>query len=348
MKFEYSDDQIEIRAVARKMLGETSDQSGVYDNDLWQAFVRDMELLSLHVNEEEGGAGGSLLELSILFSEFGRAVAPLPAFESVAAVESVRVTDFGSEAPVEWAQMITGDRRIGFAIVSDLLGPSSSAPTTVQKAATIDFCIGDTPDIVVVRCGTNGVALIDTSAPGVLVEPTVSLDPRRATCRIILDNAAIAIGVLDPLARQYLDSFVRLLLASELEGISAACLDKAVEYAKLREQYGRLIGSFQAVKHLCANMAIELDGLQPAVMYAALALNEKYEDSAIANRVAFATALETADTCSSGNLQVHGGLGFTQEATPHLYFKRMVFDSSLLTSPTEEFLGIAEAVGISA
>lgn len=349
MRFEYDEEQTEVRRVVREMLAAAELPAGVYDHALWSSFVTEMQLLSLHVPEEAGGAGGSLHELSILFSEFGRAAAALPAFESVAATEAVRLADFGAAETVAWTDLQTGNIRLGFSADGDLPAVAdSSAGARVRVSGVVDLCVGEAPELIVVRTYQDRVVVIDPSESGVRVTPTAALDPHRATCSVVLDDARVTVGVLGPEQDGQFDSFVRLLLASELEGISAACLEHAVDYAKQREQYGRPIGSFQAVKHLCADMAIALDGLQPTVMYAALALEEGYDDAVLATRIAFATALETAHICASTNLQVHGGIGFTEEATPHLYLKRVVFDSAVLTSPTDELLGIADEIGIGA
>lgn len=349
MRFEYTEDQTELRGVVREMLADAELPAGVYDLTLWESFVTDMQLLSLHVPEADGGAGGSLHELSILFSEFGRAAAALPAFESVAAAEAVRLADFGGGNRVAWEGLLTGDKRLGFVAEAELRAVEDApSGAEVRVSGAIDFCVGEAPELVIVRTGRNRVVVVDAAASGVQVTPTAALDPHRATCSILLDEAPVVVGVFDAEQRDRFDAFTRLLLASELEGIAAACLESSVDYAKQREQYGRPIGSFQAVKHRCADMAIALDGLQPTVMYAALALDEGFDDAVLANRIAFSTAVETAETCANSNLQVHGGIGFTEEATPHLYLKRVVFDSAVLTSPTDELLGIADAMGIGA
>lgn len=349
MKFEYSDEQAELRNVVREMLADAELPAGVYDHSLWSSFVTDMQLLSIHVPEEEGGAGGSLHEMSILFSEFGRAAAALPAWESAVATEAIRLADFGVMADVAWEELLTGGTRMGFSAHGFIPSAAEAAAgEKVRVTGSIDMCVGEAPELIVVRTGRDRVVVIDAANPGVTVTPTEALDPHRATCIVTLEDTEVAVGAFEDEQIERFDAFVRLLLASELEGIAAACLDHAVDYAKQREQYGRPIGSFQAIKHHCADMAIALDGLQPAVMYAALALEEGYQDAALATRIAFSTALETAETCASTNLQVHGGIGFTEEASPHLYLKRVVFDSAVLTSQTDELLEIADAIGIGA
>ena len=139
----------------------------------------------------------------------------------------------------------------------------------------------------------------------------------------------------------------RTLLAAEIVGGIEGALSMSVEYAKIRHQFNRPIGSFQSIKHRCAEMAIDLDSARAITLYAAyLAAAEDRPELAKAAPMALATAIAGFDLAASSNVQIHGGIGFTWEHDAHLYYRRAKADSVLLGSIRDQWLDVADRIGI--
>jgi alkylation response protein AidB-like acyl-CoA dehydrogenase len=181
-------------------------------------------------------------------------------------------------------------------------------------------------DIVLVPARTGdalAVYVVETSAPGLTITPLQGLDPGTRLAQVTLDGAAVAAE-----ARLSGDALPFLLLrggvgaAAEMLGASRRCLDMAVEYAKVREQFGQPIGSFQAIRHKCAEMLLEVENSHSATYYAAWALDHDADDAEIAASVAKSYVNDASRKVCGEAIQVHGGIGFTWEYDLHLYFKR--------------------------
>jgi alkylation response protein AidB-like acyl-CoA dehydrogenase len=181
-------------------------------------------------------------------------------------------------------------------------------------------------DVILVparAAGTLAVYVVETSAPGVSITPLTSMDPGTRLAQVTLDGAAVAAE-----ARLGAEALAFLLLrgavgaAAEMLGASRRCLDMAVEYAKVREQFGQPIGSFQAIRHKCAEMLLEVENSHAATYYAAWALDSGAEDGELAASVAKSYVNDAARKVCGEAIQVHGGIGFTWEFDLHLYFKR--------------------------
>jgi alkylation response protein AidB-like acyl-CoA dehydrogenase len=168
------------------------------------------------------------------------------------------------------------------------------------------------------------VFAVDANAPGVAIKPLGGMDPGTRLAQVTLDGAAVAAE-----ARLPSDGAAEFLLlrgavgaAAEMLGAARRCLDMAVEYAKVREQFGQPIGSFQAIRHRCAEMLLEVENSHAATYYAAWALDNGAEDGPLAASVAKSYVSDAARKVCGDAIQVHGGIGFTWEYDLHLYFKR--------------------------
>jgi alkylation response protein AidB-like acyl-CoA dehydrogenase len=167
------------------------------------------------------------------------------------------------------------------------------------------------------------VYLVDTSAPGVSIKPLTSLDPGTRLGQVTLDAAAVATEAMLPAeALPFLLERGAVGAAAEMLGAARRCLDMAVEYAKVREQFGQPIGSFQAIRHRCAEMLLDVENSHAATYYAAWALASGAEDGPLAASVAKSYVNDAARKVCGDAIQVHGGIGFTWEYDLHLYFKR--------------------------
>ena len=291
---------------ARALLDATTEEL----SSTWSEMAQ-MGWLGLHLAEEQGGSGFGLEELVVVVEAMGRTLAPGPFVPTV--IASAVLSAVGGEA---------ADRLLpGFAEGS-LIGAVAldTSVTVVDGLATGDagvilggglaavLLIGAGDDVLVVEAGT-----------GVTIEVPPNLDPSRRSARVTLDGAPAT--VLSG-ARQALMDLSRLLLSAEAVGVAAACTEMGAAYAKERLQFGRVIGTYQAVKHHCANMAVATELATSAVWDAAKAASTGGDVFSYAAAVAATLAAPAADLCANLNTQVHGGIAITWEHDAHLYMRR--------------------------
>jgi alkylation response protein AidB-like acyl-CoA dehydrogenase len=296
------------RAAARALL--------TADNEELPAFWRELGQLGwlgLHLPEEHGGSGFGLPELVIVAEEMGRAVAPGPFVPTV--IASAVLTAAGSaETQARLLPGLADGSAIGaVALAADVRvfgGKASGQAGTVLS--------GKLADVLLVATGDD-VALIDCHGEGVTVTVPANLDPARRAARITLDGAPAEVM---PGAGPALTDLARTILAAEATGVARATTQMASAYAKVREQFGRPIGMFQAVKHHCANMLVGAELATAAVWDAARAAAGGGEQFTCTAAIAATLALAAADENANLNTQVHGGIGFTWEHDAHLYLRR--------------------------
>lgn len=181
-----------------------------------------------------------------------------------------------------------------------------------------------------------GLFLVDCDQPGVHCDPLALFDPSRGLARLVLDDVPVRpVGPraeAGPILRQAADRIVTALAAEQLGGVRA-CLDMAVHHARERHQFGRAIGSFQAVKHRCADLLLDLEASRSAVAYAAACADEVHDELPVAASMAKSQVGESYGRAAAANLQIHGGLGFTWEHDCHLHLKRAKAGAALFGSP---------------
>lgn len=343
MYFAYDEDQEEFRSSLRRLLTERAPiarvrevaAAGTHDADTWQLLCSNMGVPGLHVAEEFGGGGFSFLETAIVAQELGRALTPVPFVATCGAVEAI--LRLGSDAlRREFLPALLDGSSIGALALSGprdtVVGSTSvraegdpAAPTLTGRLEYVAF--GHVADVLVVPAlvpTRDNVALylVDARAAGVEAIGQPSLDPTRPVATVDLTAAPSRFLGADRRAIGRVVDVVRTLLANEALGASEAVLEMAVEYAKQRVQFNRPIGSFQAIKHKCADMAIAIDRAQATVMYASMCADEDNDEFPRIAVMAKSQASECLTLCASQNIQVHGGIGFTWEADPHLYFRR--------------------------
>lgn len=336
MDFRYSTEQDDFRASLRGFLGrgapvrEMAAADGS-DRRLWQRLCTELELPALHVPPEHGGLGATLVETAIAFAELGRALTPIPFAATVFAIEAILRMGDDEQRKRLLAGLLTG-ARIGTIAVS---GHDVASATTVRavrrdgRPALTGECTpvlhGHVADLFVVPAVADGsivLHVVAADAPGVTVTPLPSFDITRpvATLRLAGSPAEpLTAGTPDDMER-VLD-VARVLLAAEMLGGAEACLDLAVQYAGRRTQFDRPIGSFQAVKHACADMMIEIDATRATVMFAAMSAANGDELQTVAP-LAKAQTAETFVLCAGSALQIHGAIAFTWEHDLHLYYRR--------------------------
>ncbi|WP_182481512.1 acyl-CoA dehydrogenase family protein [Nocardioides immobilis] len=305
------------------------------NRQLWRSLA-DLGLLGVGVPEERGGSGGGVRELCLLAEQVGFAVPRIP-FVGTAAVLAVSrhdATDIvdGSVVVVPaWETLPT-------AVV-----PRARTSALRLNGGTVDgklgaVAFGMDADRLLAFAGSVPV-IVDLDAPGVRRTPVDSFDVTEPSAAI--EFTGVAATVLEPVAS--LDR-IRAVLAAELIGTGQRALDGAVEFAGQRHQFGRAIGSFQAIKHLLADRHVQLDAARLLVEWAAAALDDERPDATAAAQTALAAAVDAADCATRDALQVHGGIGFTWEHPSHVYLKRARARRSLLGSVAAQLDALADQV----
>ena len=362
MDFQYSIEQDDFRESLRRFLSDQAPPARVrevaaadgHDGRLWQRLCTELQLPGLHAPEQYGGAGATLVETALVFEEAGRALAPVPLASTAFAIEAVlRMGD--EEQRSRLLPGLLSGGRIGSLALS---GPSGAAATvradrhsgrTVLTGECSPVLHGHVADLFVVPAEADGAVtlhVVAADAAGVTVERLPSFDGTRPVAKLQLAHTpaeTLTAGASDAFER-VLD-VARVLLAAEMLGGAEACLELAVEHARSRRQFDRPIGSFQAVKHTCAEMMIEIDATRAAVMFAAISATDD-DELAITGPLAKAQAADTYILCAGSAIQVHGGIAFTWEHDLHLYFRRAQTTAALFGSSARHRALLADRAGL--
>ena len=310
------------------------------DDALWQSLA-EMGVLGVLVPESEDGSGLGLLDAAVAAAQLGRAVAPAP-FLGTAVMAATALTTAGTPAQrKEWLPKIaSGALRVGVA-ATELLSPRegfgfrSEGGRLHGKAL---LALDAAADAYLVPVGSESLALVPRDAAGLDVVLLPTIDRTRRFAEIGAEGVSPAewIGGRDGTAggavRRMIDAG-RVAVAADVLGASEVAIERAVAYAQQRVQFGRPIGSFQAVKHLCAEMIAELEPARSLVWYAAHAFDALPDESSLLAAHAKAHLCEIGTFIVRTATEVHGGIGFTDEHDLHLWFKRVGVDRQLLGTP---------------
>lgn len=297
----------DARGAARKLLEATDEELP----ELWSEVV-DLGWLGLHIPETLGGSGFGLEELVVVTEEMGRAVTPGPFVPTV--IASAFIDAAGDEATKERfvPGLVDGSICAGLALDGSVVVDGGTA-----NGRSDGVLGGGLAQIIVVPSGDD-VAVIEV-VDAVSVHVPKNLDPTRRSAQVTFENAP---ATLIAGARQTLVDLARVILSAEAVGLARECTELAAEYAKERQQFGRPIAMFQAVKHHCANMAVAAELATSAVWDAARAGATGGDQLTYAAAVAATLAAPAADLCANLNTQVHGGVAITWESDAHLYMRR--------------------------
>jgi alkylation response protein AidB-like acyl-CoA dehydrogenase len=296
-----------------------------YDAALWSKLT-DQGYTGIIFPEAYGGVGLGKVELMLLMEESGRALLPGPFFSTVVVAGSV-LDAVASPAHKQkyLAPICRGEARSTVAVLEanaswiprDVQLTASNGKLTGEKYFVSDAAIADFI-IVVAR---NGVFIVNSKAPGLKISPMTAMDLTRKLYIVEFNNTpAEEIGATTNLERAF--DVATAALSAELVGGMQRTLDITVEYAKTRKQFGKPIGTFQAVQHQCADMYLETESSRSAVYYAGWALEENSPDASTAVSIAKMYASDAARTVGNRGIQIHGGMGFTWENDVHLYYRR--------------------------
>ncbi len=308
-----------------------------YDAGLW-AKMAEQGFTGIISPEEFGGLGLGKVELILLMEEAGFALLPGPFFSTVALAGPVFDALGTPEQKKKYLEPIcNGQAR---STVAMLEASASWDPAEVQMSARDGKLTGQklfVPDAAVadsiIVVARNGVFVVDAKAAGVTIAPMSSMDITRKQYSVKFNNTpAEKLGELAGLGRA-LDVSTAALVA-ELVGGMQRSLDLTVQYAKTRKQFGKPIGSFQAVQHQCADMYLETESSRSAAYYAAWALEENAPDAATAVSIAKMYGSDAARSVGNHGIQIHGGMGFTWENDLHLYYRRAKASETALGDAT--------------
>ncbi len=286
--------------------------------------------LGIHLPEAHGGSGAGLLELVVVLDELGRQVAPGPFLPTVLA--SAVIAQCGS--PEQQARWLPG---LADGTTTAALGLAGSGLTL--SAGTLDgdagvVLGGQAADLILLRVGAD-VLVLERDAKGLSLTEATNLDPTRRSATASASGVTVDAEHVMAGAGERAVALARTLGAAEAVGGMAACTDYAVEYAQERVQFGRTIGTFQAVKHHCANMLVAAELATAAVYDAARAAHDDADEFAFTAAMAATLAFEPYVHNAQMNIQVHGGIGFTWEHDAHFYLRRALVLNAVLGTPRD-------------
>lgn len=352
MDFQFSPEQDDFRTSLRGFLRDRvqqpRDSYEGYDNRLWQQMCTELELPGLHIPAEYGGAGATLVETAIAMMELGRVLAPVPFATNSFAVETILRMGDAEQRKDLLPALLCGERVAAFADSGAVIADRSEGRLLLTGECS-PVLHGASADLFVVPVPSGGGTVphvVRADASGLTVERLPSFDLTRHVARLRLaDTPAEALSAGTPADFDTVLDVARVLLAAEMLGGAEACLDMSVEYACNRTQFDRPIGSFQAVKHACAEMMIEIDATRAAVMFAAMSAVTG-DELEIAAPLAKAQAADTFVQCAGSAIQIHGGIAFTWEHTVHRYFRRARTTAALFGSSAQHRALLADRVGL--
>ncbi|MDP3853377.1 acyl-CoA dehydrogenase family protein [Phenylobacterium sp.] len=343
MNFDFSDDQKFLKDEARKFLAancgtervrKTLDDDGrAYDEALWKS-VAEQGWLGAAIPEEFGGLGLGHLELCVIAEELGRVVAPIPFASTVYFLAEAILLAGNDEQKAYLLPKIAGGEIIGAIATSE--GPGVVTAASLKATVTdgkltgvkVPVTDGDIANVALVLAKENGkpgLFLVDLTDASVTRESLKTLDPTRDAARLTFKDApARRVGNAGEgveLVEQIFDR-AAVLLSFEQCGGADRCLEMAKEYALERYAFGRVIASYQAIKHKLADMYVKNELARSNAYYGAWALNTNAPELPVAASAARIAASEAFWFGSKENIQTHGGIGFTWEMDCHLYYRR--------------------------
>jgi alkylation response protein AidB-like acyl-CoA dehydrogenase len=352
------DDLVALRASVRSFLEAKSPIVAVreamttadgFDRDVWRQMAGQLGLQGLSLPEQYGGSGFGMIEQLIVCEELGRSLYSGPYFSTVALAAGLLVQCDDEAAKAEYLSRIaSGDLIATVALVesdeswsSDHLATHAELDQDQWRVSGVKPFVtdGSVAELVLVPAMTSeGPSLfaIDGSASGVTKTPLDVMDPTRKQSRLAFEAAPARLIGEAGKAKAWLDAMIvtaTISLAGEQVGGAKRLLEISVEYAKTRQQFGRFIGSFQAIKHKCASVYLETESAEAVARYAAWTVDEGMDDATVAASMAKSYCSEVFTHAAAENIQIHGGVGFTWDNDGHLYLRR--------AKTSEVFLGDA-------
>ncbi len=379
MNFAFTEEQDELRNSVRRFLDDKSSSPAVrelmettegYDKAVWDQMANQLGLQGLAIPEEFGGSGYSFIELGIVLEGMGRSLLCAPFFSSAVLATTALLQSGDDAAKKEYLPGIASGETIATLAFTeqsgrwdeegittpatqsgDSGGPDSVGDWTItgEKMFVVD---GHVANLIIVAARTGkGVSLfaVDPSDSSVTREALSTMDQTRKQARVEFNNTPARLIGTDGGGWATMNTTLDLAavaLANEQVGGAQKVLEMSVEYAKVRVQFGRPIGSFQAIKHKCADMLLEVESAKSAAYYAAWCAAEMNDELPVTASLAKAYCSDAYFHSAAENIQIHGGIGFTWEHDAHLYFKRAKSMELFLGDPTYHRELLAQRIGI--
>ncbi len=348
MEFAFTDEQSHFRdmiarfcrdksppATVRKVL----DGDGGFDRALWAQVCGELALVGLHVPEDRGGVGFGPVELGIVMEEFGRSLIPVPYLSSVLASAALARVESGAGPDSLMSAMVSGEQ-----IVTLVLDPAHGHPVSDEISlregrlqgtarAVLDADRADVVLVVVRRDGAATLFAVNGNAPELTRQPLRTMDRTRPMARLSFAGCrGEPLGNLQPQSLKAIYDTALVAIASESAGGAKALLDSTVEYTRMRVQFGRAIGSFQALKHRLADLHTDVELARAAAYQSAQALAANEEASVNASLAKSVTS-DAYMTAAREAIQLRGGIGFTWEEDTHLWYRRAKSSEVFLGTP---------------
>jgi alkylation response protein AidB-like acyl-CoA dehydrogenase len=367
----FSEEQEELRSSVRRFCESRSPSAEVrrlmatadgYSPPVWEQMATQLGLQALAIPERHGGMGFGYVELAIVLEEMGRSLLCAPYFATVAMAANALLASGDEAACAAYLPSIAAGETIATLALAEDSGRWDDEPVTLtaersgegwtltgHKSFVVD---GAVANLVLVAARTwSGISLlaVEGEAEGLVRAPLATLDQTRKLARLEFARTPARLvgaegGAWPGLARTL--DLAAIALAAEQVGGAQRCLDMSVEYAKVRYQFGRPIGSFQAIKHRCADMLLDVESARAAAQYAAWAAAEDSAEVPAMASLAQATCSEAYFKAAADNIQIHGGIGFTWEHDAHLYFKRAKSSQLFLGDAAYHREHLAQRMGV--
>jgi alkylation response protein AidB-like acyl-CoA dehydrogenase len=371
MNFAFTEEQEELRKTVRAFLEAKSAEEAVreqmetergYDPAVWGQMGEQMGLQGLHIPEEYGGSGFGYVELGIVLEEMGRALLCAPFFSSVVLAANTLLQSGDEAAKKAHLPGIASGETIATVAFTEPSGKWDESGITLEASGSGDSWTldgtkmyvldGHVAGLIIVAARTaKGVSLftVDGAAPGLTRTALSTMDQTRKQAKLEFANTPATLLGAEGEGWNVLSTVLDLAavgLAAEQVGGAQKVLEMAVEYAKVRVQFGRPIGSFQAIKHKCADMLLEVESAKSAAYYGMWCASEMNDELPSVASLAKAYCSEAYFHATAENIQIHGGIGFTWEHPAHLYFKRAKSSELLFGDPTYHRELLAQRIGI--
>jgi len=319
-------DQYPLDEVRKVATGDTTDAA------IWQGLA-ELGIPGILIPESAGGVGLGYLDAAVVAESLGHHIAPAPFLSSAVIAPTVLVGAGGHDGLL--GEIASGETRVGVAF-GEAIGARLDAGITAGDGTISGkalFVLDAGADQYLVTTATKAIYLVAADASGVTRETLNTVDRTRSTAELRFENSPATLASDDVAVFAKALDAGRVALAADTLGAAQCMLDQSIEYAKQRTQFNRVIASFQAVKHMCAEMAAGLEPCRPMIWYAGHALDEVPEEERILACHAKAHLSEVGYQVSRTSTEVHGGMGFTDLVGLHYWFKRIGFNRQLLGSP---------------
>jgi alkylation response protein AidB-like acyl-CoA dehydrogenase len=371
MNFAFTEEQEELRSTVRSFLESKSSEEAVreqmeteagFDRAVWTQMAEQMGLQGLAIPEEYGGSGFGYVELGIVLEEMGRSLLCAPFFSSVVLAANTLLQSGGEAAKAKYLPGIASGETIATLATTEPSGKWDESGITMEATKSGDgytltgtkmFVVdGHTADLILVAARTNGAVslfAVQGDAAGLTRTPLSTMDQTRKQAKLEFSNTPAELIGAEGAGGAVLSTVMDLVavgLAAEQVGGAQKVLEMAVQYAKDRVQFGRPIGSFQAIKHKCADMLLEVESAKSAAYYGLWCASEMNDELPSVASLAKAYCSEAYFHATAENIQIHGGIGFTWEHPAHLYFKRAKSSELMFGDPTYHREQLAQRIGI--